>query len=218
MKRIVVLISGSGNNLQALINYCSKHSVANISAVISNRPDAFGLVRAEKAGIARQVIDHTHFRQRHEFDRVLQQAIDEYSPDVVILAGFMRVLTEPFVQHYYGRLLNIHPSLLPKYRGLHTHARALKAGDHEHGATVHFVTPQLDGGPGILQACVPILADDDEQSLAARVLTRECVIYPQVLDWFVTERLILQDDQVKLDSQVLLRPKRLEWEATLDNA
>ena len=163
--RIVVLISGSGSNLQAFIDTLHGRQ-ANIVAVISNRDDAFGLQRAAKAGISTAVLSHRSFADRTSYDQALAALIDSHAPDLVILAGFMRILTAEFAHHYQGRLLNIHPSLLPKYPGLHTHQRALESGDLEHGATVHFVTEELDGGPAILQSHVPVLADDTPESLA----------------------------------------------------
>ena len=176
---------------------------ARICAVISNRPGAFGLERAEKANIATQTIDHTLFDSREQFDRQLMDAIDGYSPDLVILAGFMRILTPGFVKHYHGRLLNIHPSLLPKYPGLNTHQRAIDAGDPKAGATVHFVTEELDGGPPVIQAEVPILKDDNADTLATRVVTKEHDIYPLAAKWFAEGRLILKANHAVLDGQVL---------------
>jgi len=199
--RIVVLISGNGSNLQALIDHCAL--AAEISCVISNKADAFGLERARNAGIKTLTIDHRQYPGREEFDADLMRAIDSHQPDLVVLAGFMRILTAEFVTHYRGRLINIHPSLLPKYTGLHTHRRALEAGDNEHGATVHFVTEQLDGGPAILQARITIKPGDTEQSLAARLLLQEHAIYPLVVQWFVEGRLQLDDNRVLLDGNVL---------------
>lgn len=177
--KVVVLISGSGSNLQALIdNIASGDNPAQISAVISNRADAYGLQRAQSAGIATQVLDHKQFDGREAFDAALAAAIDAHQPQLVVLAGFMRILSAGFVRHYQGRLLNIHPSLLPKYKGLHTHQRALDAGDREHGCSVHFVTEELDGGPLVVQAVVPIAADDTADTLAQRVHGAEHQIYP----------------------------------------
>lgn len=202
---VVVLISGSGSNLQALIDATGLGF--EIRAVISNVPDAFGLKRAEAAGIPARVLDHHGYPNRATYDAALAELIDSFAPGLVVLAGFMRILTPRFVNHYRGRLLNIHPSLLPKFRGLHTHARALEAGESVHGASVHFVTPELDGGPVVLQAEVPVLTDDDPDRLAARVLTREHRIYPCAVGWFAAGRLHL-DDQGRpvLDGQVLTRP------------
>jgi phosphoribosylglycinamide formyltransferase-1 len=205
---VVVLISGSGSNLQALID--AKGAGFEIRAVISNAPNAFGLKRAEAAGVPALVLDHHGYPSRAAYDAALAELIDGFAPGLVCLAGFMRILTPGFVNHYRGRLLNIHPSLLPKFRGLHTHARALEAGERVHGASVHFVTPELDGGPVVLQAEVQVLADDDPDRLAARVLTREHRIYPCVLGWFAAGRLRM-DDQGRpvLDGQALTRPIRL---------
>ncbi len=201
--KVVVLISGSGSNLQALIDSLQADSPAQISAVISNRADAFGLQRAAKAGIATQVLDHKAFADREAFDGALIEAIDAYQADLVILAGFMRILTPGFVTHYTGRLLNIHPSLLPKYKGLHTHQRALEAGDAEHGCSVHFVTEELDGGPLVVQAVVPVMADDTPETLAERVHAAEHQIYPLAMHWFAQGRLQLDERGCQLDGQLL---------------
>lgn len=202
MKRIVVLISGSGSNLQALIdNIHAQH--ANIVAVIANKADAYGLTRAKHARIPAQVVANTDYASREEYDAALIRALDAYQPDLVVLAGFMRILTPGFVAHYAGRMLNIHPSLLPKYTGLHTHQRAIDAGDTEHGTSVHFVTEELDGGPVILQARVPIFEDDDAESVAARVQQQEHRIYPLVVKWFVDGRLKMMEDHAWLDGQAL---------------
>ncbi|WP_018872158.1 phosphoribosylglycinamide formyltransferase [Thioalkalivibrio sp. ALJ16] len=181
-QRLVVLISGRGSNLGALIEACEQGRVpASIVGVISNRPDAGGLEFAARHGIPSQVLDHRAYPAREAFDTDLARAIEGYSPDLVILAGFMRILTPDFVDRFTGRLLNIHPSLLPKYRGLHTHARALADGEREHGASVHFVTPELDGGPVIMQARVPVAPDDTPDTLAARVQRAEHRLYPEVV-------------------------------------
>ena len=201
--KVVVLISGSGSNLQALIDSLQADSPAQISAVISNRADAYGLQRAAKAGIATQVLDHKAFTDREAFDAALIDAIDAYQADLVILAGFMRILTPGFVTHYTGRLLNIHPSLLPKYKGLHTHQRALEAGDAEHGCSVHFVTEELDGGPLVVQAVVPVMADDTPETLAERVHAAEHQIYPLAMHWFAQGRLQLNERGCQLDGQLL---------------
>lgn len=203
---LVVLISGGGTNLQAIIDAAVADLPVDIRAVISNEADAFGLERARTAGIETRVLDHRAFAGREAYDAALAEVIDEYEPGLVVLAGFMRILTPAFVRHYHGRMLNIHPSLLPRYRGLDTHARALAAGDREHGATVHFVTEELDGGPLIIQARVPVLANDDPRTLARRVLEKEHVIYPAAIRWFAEGRLRLDDDRVMLDEKPLTTP------------
>jgi phosphoribosylglycinamide formyltransferase-1 len=213
---VVVLISGSGSNLQALIDAADEGMPIDLRGVISNRSDAFGLTRASRAGIATSVLDHRGFADRSAFDRALMSRIDDLGARLVVLAGFMRILTPDFVGHYRGRLLNIHPSLLPRYQGLHTHRRALEAGDREHGASVHFVTEELDGGPVIIQARVPVKPGDTEKALAARVLAREHVIYPLAVRWFAEGRLALDDDRVRLDGRLLDAPvdlDRLETDA-----
>lgn len=202
--RVVVLISGSGSNLQALIDGWQKQELPiDLAAVISNRPAVLGLQRAELAGIPALVLDHTLFTDRQSFDQELMRLIDSFQPDLVVLAGFMRILTPEFTQRYLGRMLNIHPSLLPKYQGLHTHQRALDAGDSEHGVTVHFVTAELDGGPAAIQARVSILADDDAVSLAQRVQQQEHVIYPLAVKWFAEGRLRMQGNRAFLDNEPL---------------
>ena len=187
MKSIVILISGRGSNMEAIVG--ARIPGVRIAAVISNRPGAEGLAFARSHGIATAVVDHTAHADRASFDAALAECIDAHAPDLVVLAGFMRVLTEGFVRRYEGRLLNIHPSLLPAFPGLHTHRRALEAGVKLHGATVHFVTAELDDGPIVVQAAVPVRADDDEAALAARVLAQEHVIYPQAVRWFAEGRL-----------------------------
>ncbi len=188
LKRIVILISGRGSNMAALLGAALP---AQICAVISNDPTALGLQTAAQHGITTLAVDHRAYTQRTDFDAALMQAIDAQRADLVVLAGFMRILTAAFVQHYHGRMINIHPSLLPSFPGLHTHRQALAAGVRVHGCTVHFVTPQLDHGPIILQAAVPVLADDDEATLAARVLTEEHRIYPQAVRWLCADRVTL---------------------------
>ena len=201
---VVVLISGSGSNLQALIDSIAHDgNPARIAAVISNRADAYGLERAKQAGIATAVLDHKQFDGREAFDAALVEAIDAFDPQLVVLAGFMRILTPGFVRHYAGRLLNIHPSLLPKYKGLHTHQRALDAGDSEHGCSVHFVSEELDGGPLVVQAVVPVQSDDSPTSLAQRVHEQEHVIYPLAVRWFAEGRLQLAAQGAMLDEQLL---------------
>ena len=193
MKRIVILISGRGSNMEAIVQACeAEHWRARIAAVISNRPDAKGLQFAAARGIPTAVVDHTQHASREAFDAELARVIDGYKPDVVALAGFMRILTARFVQHYHGRLVNIHPSLLPAFPGLHTHRRALEAGCKLAGATVHLVTPELDHGPIIIQAAVPVLPDDTEDSLAERVLAKEHLIYPRAVHWMVQGALDLR--------------------------
>lgn len=193
MKNIVILISGRGSNMQAIVQKCKQESwQANLSAVVSNRGDAAGLSFARNEGIPTAVLSHKDFSDRASYDAALIDVIDAYQPDIVVLAGFMRILTPAFVEHYQGRLLNIHPSLLPNFRGLHTHQQAIDAGVRVHGATIHFVTSELDGGPIIAQAVVPVLPDDDEDTLADRVLEQEHKIFPRVIKWLV-------DDLLKTD-------------------
>ena len=200
-KRLVILVSGGGSNLQSLIDGCAGDKInATVSAVISNNPNAGGLERAAKAGIPNLAIDHRAFDSRETFDQALSELIDSFSPDLVILAGFMRILTAEFVDHYLGRMMNIHPSLLPAYPGLNTHQRAIEAGDKKAGATVHFVTPELDGGPSIIQAQVNIDATDNKDTLATKVLTYEHKIYPEAVRWFCNNRLVMQNNQVRLDN------------------
>lgn len=191
MKSIVILISGRGSNMEAIVRAAIPG--ARIAAVISNRPTAGGLAFAADHGIATEVVDHTAFADRAAFDAALAEAIDRHTPDLVVLAGFMRVLTADFVRHYEGRLINIHPSLLPSFTGLHTHKRALEAGVRVHGTTVHFVTAELDCGPIIIQAVVPVMDGDDEAALAARVLVQEHRIFPQAVRWIVEGRVSVQD-------------------------
>lgn len=209
---IAVLISGSGSNLQALIDAQQAGRLAiDIRVVISNRDDALGLTRAEQAGIRTRVLRHREFPTRTAYDAALTLLLGAFDPGLVVLAGFMRILTPEFVAAFHGRMLNIHPSLLPKYPGLHTHRRALEAGDTEHGATVHFVTDELDGGPGVLQARVPVLPDDDAERLAARVLAQEHRIYPLAVHWFATGRLGLgADGRALLDGAPLAAPVQLD--------
>ncbi|HQZ03041.1 MAG TPA: phosphoribosylglycinamide formyltransferase [Thauera sp.] len=191
MKSIVILVSGRGSNMQAIVDAAIPG--VRVAAIISNRPDAGGLAFAAERGIETAVVDHKAYPDRATFDVALADRIDHFEPDLVVLAGFMRVLTDEFVGRYAGRLINIHPSLLPSFPGLHTHQRALEAGVCVHGATVHFVTPTLDCGPIIVQAVVPVLPDDDETVLAARVLAQEHRIYPQAVRWFVDGRLSLDE-------------------------
>ncbi|ODS24987.1 phosphoribosylglycinamide formyltransferase [Candidatus Endobugula sertula] len=202
--KVVVLISGNGSNLQALIDGQEQgHLPIHIVSVISNIPEAAGLRRAVKAGIPQYTINHQDFTDREAFDTELSSTIDQYQPDLVVLAGFMRILTSDFTRHYQGRMLNIHPSLLPKYQGLHTHQRVLDAGDDYHGASVHFVTEKLDGGPTVIQAIVPVLKDDNATSLAKRVQLQEHIIYPMAVKWFARQQLELRGNQVLLNHSVL---------------
>ena len=195
MKNIVILISGRGSNMEAIVRAFRREKwAARLCAVISNRADAAGLAFAEKEGILTRVVSHKDYPDRQSYDVALQKAIDEYHPDLVILAGFMRILTDGFVNHYAGRMINIHPSLLPGFKGLHTHRQAIEAGVRVHGATVHFVTPELDGGSIIAQAVVPVLPDDDEDSLADRVLEQEHRLYPRVVGWFVEDKVAYTRD------------------------
>lgn len=201
---VVVLLSGTGSNLQALIDSTrTGDSPVRIRAVISNRADAYGLQRASAAGIDTAVLDHKAFDGREAFDAALVELIDGFAPHLVVLAGFMRILSAGFVRHYQGRLLNIHPSLLPKYKGLHTHQRALEAGDTEHGCSVHFVTEELDGGPLVVQAVIPVALDDTPERLAQRVHSQEHAIYPLAVRWFAEGRLRLGEHGALLDGQPL---------------
>lgn len=201
--RVVVLISGRGSNLQAIINQIESGRLpAQICCVISNRADAEGLVAAQNADILTQVIEHKDFSSRNEFEQALIAAIDRHRPDLVVLAGFMRVLSPDFVRHYHERLINIHPSLLPRFPGLNTHTRAIEAGDREHGATVHFVTPEVDSGPVIIQARVPVHAGDTPDILAARVLEKEHEIYPRAIGWIAENRVTIEDGLALLDGHI----------------
>ncbi len=199
---IVVLISGSGSNLQAIINSCSDpESSINIRAVISNNPEAHGLQRARQSGITTIVINHRDFPDRSSYDAALMAEIDSHQPKLVVLAGFMRILTTEFVNHYSGRLINIHPSLLPLYPGLNTHQQAIENDDLEAGATVHFVTPEVDDGPVIIQVRVPVFKTDSSNDLASRVLQQEHLIYPKAIRWFAQGRLMVQNGKVLLDGK-----------------
>jgi phosphoribosylglycinamide formyltransferase-1 len=197
VKRIVILISDRGSNMQAIVQRCADESwPAQVAAVISNRPDAAGLAFAAAGGIPTAVVDHQSFATREAFEAALAAAIDSHEPDLVVLAGFMRILGAKFVRHYEGRMLNVHPSLLPAFTGLHTHRRAIEAGCKVAGATVHFVTAALDHGPIVAQAAVPVLPGDDEATLAVRVIAREHVIYPLAVRWFV-------EGQLRLDQGIV---------------
>jgi len=204
MKRLVVLVSGQGSNLQAILDACQQGRInGNVVAVFSNKSDSFGLERARAAGVPACFLRASQFADREAFDRQLMREIDAWIPDLLLLAGYMRILSPAFVQHYAGRMLNIHPSLLPKYPGLHTHRQAIENGDEEHGTSVHFVTEHLDSGPVILQAKVPIFADDTEQEVTARVKNQEHAIYPLVVNWFTEGRLALYDGVAWLDGEKL---------------
>lgn len=202
--RLAVLISGSGTNLQAIMDAREHGSLdVEIAVVFSNRANAAGLERASQAGIPTATLDHRDYPSREEFDQAMIDLLTPYAPDTVVLAGFMRILSSVFVRHYAGRLINIHPSLLPKYRGLNTHARALEAGDSEHGCSIHFVTEELDGGPLIAQAPISVQTSDTVDSLSKRVQQREHRLYPQVLQWRAQNRLELTDNGVLLDGKPL---------------
>jgi phosphoribosylglycinamide formyltransferase-1 len=199
MKNIVILISGRGSNMEAIVRTQQAEAwPARIAAVISNKPDAKGLAFAQSHGIPTAVVPNKEFPTREAFDAALQATIDRFEPDLVVLAGFMRILTAPFVEHYAGRMLNIHPSLLPLFPGLHTHRQALDAGVEEHGATVHFVTAELDHGPAVIQARIPVLPGDTEDSLAERLLAEEHVIYPQAVRLFIEYRLSIEGGEVRI--------------------
>lgn len=198
MRRVVILISGRGSNMKALLE---ARLPAVIAAVISNMPDARGLEIARAHGVHTEVVEHRQFADRRSFDKALAEAVARYEPDLVVLAGFMRVLTQEFLGRFPGRMLNIHPSLLPAFPGTHTHRRALQEGVKIHGCTVHFVTPALDGGPIVVQAAVPVLPDDTEESLAARVLEQEHRVLPQAVRWFLEERLQMEGNRVLLSGE-----------------
>ena len=198
MKNIVVLISGRGSNMEAIVQACATEGWnARIAAVVSNQPEASGLAFAHARGIATAVVDHREHPSREAFDAALREAIDSFAPDLLVLAGFMRILTPGFVSHYAGRMVNVHPSLLPAFAGLHTHRRAIAAGCKAAGATVHFVTAELDHGPIIAQAVVPVLPGDSEETLAARVLAREHVLYPRAVRWLVDDLLRVEGASVR---------------------
>ena len=204
---IVTLISGNGSNLQAIIDALEQGLAIEIRAVISNREDAYGLERAKKYHIPREVIPHHRFSEHSSFEQILRKTIDKYQPELIVLAGFMRKLSGDFVLHYERRMLNIHPALLPKYPGLDTHARALAAGDREHGVSVHYVTKTVDGGPIICQAKLLVLPDDTSESLRARVHALEHIVYPKVLSWIAARSLSLKGNRVLLDNEILPNPK-----------
>jgi len=202
MKNIVILISGRGSNMEAVVRAAQAEQwPARIAAVISNRADAQGLVFAAEHGIATAVVANKDYASRDAFDAALQAVVDSFAPDLVVLAGFMRILTPPFVDHYAGRMLNIHPSLLPLFPGMATHRQAIEAGVTEHGATVHFVTAELDHGPAVASAVVPVLPGDTEESLSARVLVQEHLLYPRAIRLFIDDKLSVEHGQVRVDPQ-----------------
>lgn len=213
---IAVLISGGGTNLQAIIDARRNGKLpARIAVVASNRNDPYGLTRARNAGIPTLVIDDTAYPDRDAYDKALISGLDDYQPDLIVLAGFMRILTAAFVERYRGRILNIHPALLPKYRGLDTYRRVLDAGDSVHGTSVHYVTEELDGGPVIMQAQVLIRESDDEYSLSARVQACEHIIYPEVIGWCATGRLAMPGNRVLVDGKPLESPVIRKHEALM---
>jgi phosphoribosylglycinamide formyltransferase-1 len=204
MKNIVILISGRGSNMEAVVRAAQAEQwPARIAAVISNRADAAGLQFAAEHGIATAVVVNKDYPTRAQFDAALQLVVDSFAPDLVVLAGFMRILTAPFVAHYENRMLNIHPSLLPKFPGMATHRQALEAGETEHGATVHFVTAELDHGPAVASAVVPVLPDDTEETLSARVLAQEHTLYPRAIRLFIDDKLSVRHGVVRVDTQQL---------------
>ncbi|ONR60189.1 phosphoribosylglycinamide formyltransferase [Burkholderia cenocepacia] len=206
MKKLVILISGRGSNMEAIVRACAQERwPAEIAAVIANRPDAAGLAFAASHGVATAVVDRRSFDGRDSFDAALAAEIDRFSPDLVVLAGFMRILTPAFVRRYEGRLLNIHPSLLPSFKGIHTHQQALDAGVALHGASVHFVIPELDSGAIVAQGAVPVCAGDDAAALAQRVLAVEHVLYPRAVRWFVDGRLRLEN------GRAVVAPEEARW-------
>lgn len=205
-EKLVILISGRGSNMEAIVRACTHERwPAEVAAVIANRPDAAGLAFAASHGIATAVVDHRSFDGRDSFDAALAAEIDRFAPDLVVLAGFMRILTPEFVRRYEGRLLNIHPSLLPSFKGIRTHQQALDAGVALHGATVHFVIPELDSGAIVAQGAVPVRAGDDAAALAQRVLAVEHVLYPRAVRWFVEGRLRLEGDRA------IVAPEEARW-------
>lgn len=204
MKKIVVLLSGQGANLQALIDACQRGAIdGKIAAVISNRADAYGLIRAREADIPTALFECSNYSDNQAMDKAIGDFIAEIGADLIVLAGYMKILSQPFVERFAGRILNIHPSLLPKYKGLNTYQQAMQAEDSEHGTTVHFVTPELDSGAVILQARVPIFADDEVVDVEARVKEQELHIYPLVVQWFVSGRLYMKQDGAYLDGRLL---------------
>jgi phosphoribosylglycinamide formyltransferase 1 len=212
---IAILISGRGSNMRAIAERAADARLpVEIKVVVSDRPDAAGLEAAAAMGIKTEVLSARAYPDRPSYDAALARLVASYAPQLVVLAGFMRILTPQFIAPFAGRILNIHPSLLPKYRGLHTHRRALEACDTTHGVSVHFVTEELDGGPVIMQACIEVRAEDTEQSLSARVQRQEHTIYPQTIDWFARGRLALSGDRVVLDGKVLEQPVLVDAKGT----
>jgi len=206
---LVVLISGSGSNLQAIIDAIAANKLhAHIKAVISNRPHVKGLQRARDANIPAITLDHKNFASREDFDQQLMREINLHQPDLIILAGFMRILTDEFVEHFKGRMLNIHPSMLPEFRGLNTHQRAIDTGVKQHGVTVHYVSNELDGGPLVLQAIIEVTQNDTPETLQQRIHQQEHIIYPMVIEWVAQQRLEMIDQQVYLDKQQLKGPAK----------
>jgi len=210
---LVILISGKGSNLQAIIDATARREIkASITCVISNRDNAKGLEKAKKAGLPIKVIDHKNFENNQAFDHALMAFIDELNPSLLVLAGFMRILSDEFIHHYEGKILNIHPSLLPDFKGLHTHRRVLETDKDVHGASVHFVTCDLDSGPVVLQAEISVLPDDNETSLALRVLQQEHIIYPMAIKWYIEGRLSLKNNQIHLDDKPVTEPAK--WKSS----
>ena len=204
LPRLVILISGSGSNMLAIADQIKDGQIqASISAVICNQPEAAGVQKAKDRDITTQVVNHKDFSTREDFDMALMRAIDEFSPDLIVLAGFMRILTADFVRRYEGRMLNIHPSLLPRHKGINTHKKVLESGDNMHGTTVHFVTEDLDDGPNVIQASLAVLDGDDEVSLQHRVQQQEHIIYPIAVKWFTEGRLRMRKKEAFLDNQQL---------------
>lgn len=211
--RAAILISGSGTNLQSFIDEVREQRLpADIAIVLSNRPDAFGLTRARNAGIATECVRHGNFEDRESFDRAVAAALDAADIDLIVLAGFMRILSGWFVGHYEGRILNIHPALLPKFPGLDTHARVLAAGDSRHGSTVHFVTEELDGGPRVLAGRLRVVRGESVAELRSRVQAVEHKIYPQAAGWFATGRLAYRDGRAWLDGEALVDPVTIDFD------
>ncbi|ORU94218.1 MAG: phosphoribosylglycinamide formyltransferase [Cycloclasticus sp. symbiont of Poecilosclerida sp. N] len=206
--RIVVLLSGLGTTLQSIID---SQLPATISAVISNKANVLGLKRAEDANIPTHTLEHAIYASREEFDQQLQKLIDTYQPHLIVLAGFMRILSEPFVKQYYGKLINVHPSLLPKYKGMHTHQRVIDDGEPLHGSSVHFVNTELDSGPVILQARLPVLSSDSVESLEMRIKTKEHLIYPTAISWLAEGRIELKGDEIYMDDKNMSGPVVMDY-------